>query len=141
MWIASWGSTAGLRRVARLGDGWLASAYNTTPEQVARGRATLADLAGRPMTCAVATMWTFVTDDERDRSEWIARLSTLLRRPEQDLAGQLLVGPPEACARLVSSYAAAGVDLLLVWPVADHERQLERFMQEVVPLVATATGR
>ena len=31
LWIASWGSPAGLRRVARLGDGWLASAYNITP--------------------------------------------------------------------------------------------------------------
>jgi len=31
LWIGSWGSAAGLRRVARLGDGWLASAYNTTP--------------------------------------------------------------------------------------------------------------
>ena len=30
LWIGSWGSAAGLRRVARLGDGWLASAYNTT---------------------------------------------------------------------------------------------------------------
>lgn len=29
----SWGSTAGLRRAARLGDGWLASAYNITPDQ------------------------------------------------------------------------------------------------------------
>jgi len=26
----SWGSRAGMRRVARAGDGWLASAYNTT---------------------------------------------------------------------------------------------------------------
>lgn len=33
LWIGSWGSNAGLRRVARLGDGWLASAYNTTPAQ------------------------------------------------------------------------------------------------------------
>jgi alkanesulfonate monooxygenase SsuD/methylene tetrahydromethanopterin reductase-like flavin-dependent oxidoreductase (luciferase family) len=31
IWIGSWGSPAGLRRVARLGDGWLASGYNTTP--------------------------------------------------------------------------------------------------------------
>jgi alkanesulfonate monooxygenase SsuD/methylene tetrahydromethanopterin reductase-like flavin-dependent oxidoreductase (luciferase family) len=31
VWIGSWGSSAGLRRVARLGEGWLASAYNTTP--------------------------------------------------------------------------------------------------------------
>ena len=86
-------------------------------------------------------MWTLVTDDERERGEWIARLSAMLGRPEDDLAGQLLVGPPEACAQLVSSYAAAGVDLMLVWPVVDHERQLERFMQEVAPLVRTATVR
>jgi alkanesulfonate monooxygenase SsuD/methylene tetrahydromethanopterin reductase-like flavin-dependent oxidoreductase (luciferase family) len=33
IWIGSWGSEAGLRRTARLGDGWLASAYNTTPEE------------------------------------------------------------------------------------------------------------
>ena len=31
LWIGSWGSRAGLARVARAGDGWLASAYNTTP--------------------------------------------------------------------------------------------------------------
>src|SRR5215212_8211150 len=30
IWIGSWGSEAGLRRTARLGNGWLASAYNTT---------------------------------------------------------------------------------------------------------------
>src|SRR5882724_3511423 len=32
VWIGSWGSRPGMRRVARAGDGWLASAYNTTPE-------------------------------------------------------------------------------------------------------------
>ena len=32
LWLGSWGSAAGLRRVARLGDGWLASAYNTDPQ-------------------------------------------------------------------------------------------------------------
>jgi alkanesulfonate monooxygenase SsuD/methylene tetrahydromethanopterin reductase-like flavin-dependent oxidoreductase (luciferase family) len=32
VWVGSWGSRAGMRRVARAGDGWLASAYNTTPE-------------------------------------------------------------------------------------------------------------
>ena len=35
IWIGSWGSDAGLRRVARLADGWLASAYNTTPARFA----------------------------------------------------------------------------------------------------------
>ena len=39
--IASWGSPRGLRRVARLGDGWLASGYNTTPERFGACRAAL----------------------------------------------------------------------------------------------------
>ncbi len=42
LWIGSWGSEAGLRRVARLADGWLASAYNTTPEGFAEARGRLA---------------------------------------------------------------------------------------------------
>src|SRR5947209_15315196 len=42
LWIGSWGSRAGLRHVARLGDGWLASAYNTTPDQFASARKLLA---------------------------------------------------------------------------------------------------
>jgi len=33
IWVGSWGSDAGLRRVARLGDGWVASAYNTSPDR------------------------------------------------------------------------------------------------------------
>lgn len=132
VWIASWGSAAGLRRVARLGDGWLASAYNTTPDRVAEGRAALP----ATHTCAVATMWTWVTDSERERTECLRRLAVLLDRPAQELAGQLLVGPPETCAGLLRAYAAAGVDQVLLWPVVDHERQLERFMREVAPLVA-----
>jgi alkanesulfonate monooxygenase SsuD/methylene tetrahydromethanopterin reductase-like flavin-dependent oxidoreductase (luciferase family) len=41
IWLASWGSAAGLRRVARLGEGWFASAYNTTPEAFAAARGSL----------------------------------------------------------------------------------------------------
>ena len=43
LWIGSWGSKAGLRRVARLGDGWLASAYNTTPEAFSAAKQSLSD--------------------------------------------------------------------------------------------------
>ena len=70
IWVASWGSPAGLRRVARWGDGWLASAYNTSPEAFAEGRRRLAHeraRLGRPdLPAAVATMWTWVTDDPAD---------------------------------------------------------------------------
>ena len=53
IWIGSWGSDAGLRRVARLGDGWLASAYNTTPELFTEARLDSTDTcasAGRTQT-------------------------------------------------------------------------------------------
>ncbi|GAA1503037.1 LLM class flavin-dependent oxidoreductase [Nocardioides humi] len=129
VWIGSWGSPAGLRRVARLGDGWLASAYSTTPAQVAAGR------AAHGVPCAVATMWTFVTEDAGERAAWLSRLAALLHRPEDDLAGRVLVGPPEWCAALLRAYADAGAELLFLWPVADHEQQLERVMRDVVPLV------
>src|SRR5918994_892550 len=46
IWIGSWGSEAGLRRTARLGDGWLASAYNTTPETFADSRRRLGQHLG-----------------------------------------------------------------------------------------------
>jgi alkanesulfonate monooxygenase SsuD/methylene tetrahydromethanopterin reductase-like flavin-dependent oxidoreductase (luciferase family) len=138
IWIGSWGSEAGLRRVARLGDGWLASAYNTTPERVAAGIERLQEAlagygrSGEHLHCTLATMWTWVTDDAHQRDDWLARLAAMLNRPQDELAGQLLVGPAEACADVLRRYAAAGVDLVCIWPVADPERQLERFMQDVV---------
>ncbi|TMK51097.1 MAG: LLM class flavin-dependent oxidoreductase, partial [Actinobacteria bacterium] len=62
VWIGSWGSERGMRRVATLGDGWLASAYNSTPERFARGLATLAEMGRDPSTFgnALATGWMHV---------------------------------------------------------------------------------
>jgi len=64
LWIGSWGSRAGLARVATAGDGWLASAYNTTPEGFSAARTALAHALedrGRVadgFPSALATMWT-----------------------------------------------------------------------------------
>jgi alkanesulfonate monooxygenase SsuD/methylene tetrahydromethanopterin reductase-like flavin-dependent oxidoreductase (luciferase family) len=48
LWVGSWGSSAGLARVARAGDGWLASAYNTTPERFSDARSGLGACARGP---------------------------------------------------------------------------------------------
>jgi alkanesulfonate monooxygenase SsuD/methylene tetrahydromethanopterin reductase-like flavin-dependent oxidoreductase (luciferase family) len=50
IWIGSWGSEAGLRRAARLGDGWLASAHNITPGQFGDAWRRSAADAGRAWT-------------------------------------------------------------------------------------------
>ena len=74
LWIGSWGSKAGLRRVARLADGWLASAYNTHARAL-RSRAgrcspMSSKRAGRSperFPNALSTMWTWVTESQRGR--------------------------------------------------------------------------
>jgi probable F420-dependent oxidoreductase len=144
IWIGSWGSEAGLRRVARLGDGWLASAYNTTPEAFASARRRLAEYlraAGKnpeQFPNAVATMFFYVTE-ERATSERIVRevLSTMLNRPEEELRQRLLVGSAEECAEKLSAYRAAGANRIFLWPVEDELRQLAAFQERVAPLVCS----
>jgi probable F420-dependent oxidoreductase len=142
IWIGSWGSEAGLRRVVRLGDGWLASAYNTTPEAFAAARRRLAEhlhAVGKDPSRfpnAIATMFFYVTE-ERATSERIIRevLSPTLNRPEEELRERLLVGPAEECAEKLAAYRAAGANRIFLWPVEDALRQLATFQERVTPLV------
>jgi alkanesulfonate monooxygenase SsuD/methylene tetrahydromethanopterin reductase-like flavin-dependent oxidoreductase (luciferase family) len=142
IWVGSWGSDAGLRRVARLGDGWLASAYNTNPDEFAAAWARLREqlpLHGKdPETFpnALATMWFRVEDDparaRRVLEEWVA--PTVGRAPDE-LGERLLVAPAEECAERLSRYAEAGVQRVFLWPVGDPIEQLEAFGERVAPLL------
>jgi len=117
LWIGSWGSPAGLRRVARHGDGWLASAYNITPERLAATRTEL--------PCALATMWTWVARDGHDAERALERLGATLGRTPGELRERVCVGSPEHCAQLLARYAHAGCERVYVWPLGDEPRQLE----------------
>jgi alkanesulfonate monooxygenase SsuD/methylene tetrahydromethanopterin reductase-like flavin-dependent oxidoreductase (luciferase family) len=143
LWIGSWGSRAGLARVAEAGDGWLASAYNTTPERFAAARTALAqaladrgrDQSGFPN--ALATMWTWVSEDRADGDRVLAEiLAPILNRDPDDLRGQVCVGPAEHCAELLSRYAQAGCQRVYLWPLGDEPSQLELIAQRVAPLVS-----
>jgi alkanesulfonate monooxygenase SsuD/methylene tetrahydromethanopterin reductase-like flavin-dependent oxidoreductase (luciferase family) len=134
IWIASWGSAAGLRRVARLGDGWLASGYNTTPARFADA------LAGMPdgLPNGIATMWMYITEDPREAERITSDLLVpILHRPPDTIAElSLPIGSPEACAEHMQAFADAGAERVFVWPLGDDLRQLELFRERVVPLVA-----
>ena len=139
IWIASWGSPAGLRRVARLGDGWLASGYNTTPGRFGESLARLHHAAGA-LPNGIATMWLYVTES-RANAERMLRdvLAPMLRRPVDELRDLALpIGAAEDCAERISAYQDAGAERIFVWPLADDLAQLERFRNEVVPLVPAA---
>ena len=145
IWIGSWGSAAGLRRVARLADGWLASGYNTTPELfaqawsdvqtelVARGR----DVARFPN--GIATMWCYVTEDRARAEAMLADvLAPLLNRPVEPLRSILPIGSAEECAVKLLAYEQAGAQRVFLWPLADERAQLEIFRERVVPLLDAA---
>jgi alkanesulfonate monooxygenase SsuD/methylene tetrahydromethanopterin reductase-like flavin-dependent oxidoreductase (luciferase family) len=133
IWIASWGSPAGLRRVARLGDGWLASGYNTTPDAFRQSVAALPEAIPN----AIATMWLYVTDKRGEADRVLADvLAPMLNRPVEALRDLALpIGSPEQCAERIGAYAEAGAERVFVWPLADGVRQLEAFREKVVPLV------
>jgi alkanesulfonate monooxygenase SsuD/methylene tetrahydromethanopterin reductase-like flavin-dependent oxidoreductase (luciferase family) len=143
IWLGSWGSEAGIRRTARLADGWLASAYNTTPALFADARIRLEQAlasAGRDASAfpnAIATMWMYVTEDaaEADRvmQDIVART---VARPIEELRERLLVGPAEQCAAKLRAFAEAGAQMVLLWPVADERTQLEAFAARVRPLAS-----
>ena len=144
IWIASWGSPAGLRRVARLGDGWLASGYNTTPSEFGEGLGRLREEldaagVGRPaFPNGIATMWLYVTEVRRDAERMLAEvLAPMLGRPIEALRDLALpIGSAEQCAERISAFQDAGAERIFVWPLADELHQIERFREDVVPLVA-----
>jgi alkanesulfonate monooxygenase SsuD/methylene tetrahydromethanopterin reductase-like flavin-dependent oxidoreductase (luciferase family) len=144
LWIASWGSRAGLRRVARLGDGWFASAYNTTPERFKAAKESLSHELGARGTDpaefpnALVTMWTWITEDARDADRALRDvLAPLLGRDPDLLRDQLCIGPAEKCAELLSRYAQAGCERVHLWPLGDEPQQIELAATAVLPAVET----
>ena len=142
IWIGSWGSKAGIRRVARLGDGWLASAYNTSPQAFGAARQALAEelrSRGREpggFPNALVTMWTWITEDAGDAERVLHDvLAPLLNREPDTLRDQLCVGPPERCAELLSRYARAGCERVHLWPIGDEPRQIELAAGAVLPAI------
>jgi alkanesulfonate monooxygenase SsuD/methylene tetrahydromethanopterin reductase-like flavin-dependent oxidoreductase (luciferase family) len=143
MWVASWGSPPGLRRVVRHGDGWLASAYNTTPDRFREGLDRVADMLrqeGRHASSfanAIATAWLHISEDSSSAERMLTDvLAPMLNRPVEALRPlSLPIGPAEVCAERLSAFAQAGAERLFLWPLSDDVKQLELFRERVAPLL------
>jgi probable F420-dependent oxidoreductase len=115
-------SAASLRRAAALGDGWYA--LKQTPEQIAAGLDTIRQLHPSPG---------FQTS---------LRIATRVGGPVPDAEpGQALQGSISDVAVAASAFSAAGVDRLVIEPIAsdvdDFLDQLRLFSAEVVPLITS----
>lgn len=143
VWIGSWGSRAGMRRVARAGDGWLASAYNTTPEAFTAAMEVLGgELESRQRPSgdfpnALVTMWAWITGSRSEADRVLSGIiAPLVRRDPAELRGRICVGSAGECAELLSHYAHAGCQRVHFWPVGDERRQIELIAGEVMPQVS-----
>lgn len=142
IWVGSWGSEAGLRRVARLADGWLASGYNTTPELFSKAWQQLQELlsASNKDTSsfpnAIATMWMYITEDESEADRMLNEvLAPALNRPVPELKERLPIGSAQNCAEKLAAYQNVGVQRIYLWPLADELDQINIFMEHVAPLI------
>ncbi len=142
IWVGSWGSEAGLRRVARLADGWFASGYNTTPERFAEHWQQLQGLlvrAGKDPSSfpnAIASMWLYITEEERDAERMLNEvLAPAINRPVAELRERLPIGSAQECAEKLAAYHTVGVQRVYLWPLADDLEQIKIFMGKVVPFI------
>ena len=143
VWIGSWGSRAGMRRVAQAGDGWLASAYNTTPEaftaalEVLGGELESQHRPSGDFPNALVTMWAWITGSRSEADRVLSGIvAPLVRRDPAELRGRICVGSAAECAELLSRYARAGCQRVHFWPVGDERRQIELIAGEVMPQVS-----
>jgi alkanesulfonate monooxygenase SsuD/methylene tetrahydromethanopterin reductase-like flavin-dependent oxidoreductase (luciferase family) len=143
IWIGSWGSDAGLRRVARLADGWLASGYNTTPEQFEVARSNLEQELERQGKDAqdfpngLATMWLWITEDRAEAERILSEvLGPAVKREADYLRERVCVGSAEHCLDLLSRYSEAGLERVFLWPLGEEPRQLELVAERLMPALA-----
>ena len=141
IWVGSWGSTSGLQRVARLGDGWLASGYNTTPESFTKRLLQLREFLvkeGKNPSAfpnAIATMWLYITEDEREAERMLDDvLGPALNRPVTELRERLPIGSARTCAEKLAAYQKVGAQRIYLWPLANELEQMSLFMKQVQPL-------
>ena len=140
IFIGTWGSSeAGLRRAAKYGDGWMASAYNITPDKFKEKWNTLLSYRKRlgkdseSFENSLVSMFGYI-DNDKDKVHTLVKdiLSPALGRPVEQLENLLLFGSIEECIRKINALCEAGVKRIHFWPISDFEEQIEIFRKEIV---------
>jgi alkanesulfonate monooxygenase SsuD/methylene tetrahydromethanopterin reductase-like flavin-dependent oxidoreductase (luciferase family) len=140
IFIGTWGSSeAGLRRAAKYGDGWMASAYNITPDKFREKWNILMSYRKRlgrdseSFENSVMSMFGYI-DNDKDKVHRMVkdRLSPALGRPVEQLEDLLLFGSVEECIQKINALGEAGVKRIHFWPISDFEEQIQIFRKEIV---------
>ena len=136
IYVGSWGSEVGLKRLAKYSNGWMASAYNITPTKfkekwnflLAYRKSLGKDKEEELFDNSVMSMFGYI-DDDNDRVRKVVReiLAPALRRPAEDLEQMLLFGSLDKCLHKIRNFVDAGVNRIHFWPVLNYEDQIRIF--------------
>ena len=136
IYVGSWGSEVGLKRLAKYSNGWMASAYNITPTKfkekwnflLAYRKSLGKDEEEELFDNSVMSMFGYI-DDDKDRVRKVVReiLAPALRRPAEELEQMLLFGSLDKCLRKIRNFVDAGVNRIHFWPVLNYEDQIRIF--------------
>ena len=139
IWIGG-RSEAAIRRVARVGDGWLVS--QATPEEAGEGIRKIKELTveyGREGAIEedhYGALFSFCMADSRREAAQLAEPYMLRRRTDVDYGALSAFGTAEDVAELLDRYIEAGTTKFVARPACPPElmgEQLERLGREVVP--------
>ncbi len=135
IYVGSWGSDAGLKRLAKYSNGWMASAYNITPAKFKEKwnflltyRKTLGKEESKPFDNSLMSMFGYIDDDEEKVRKVVKEiLAPALGRSAEELEGMLLFGSLDKCLQKIRNLEEAGVERVHFWPVLDYEDQIHKF--------------
>jgi len=137
--IASWGSEQGLRKVAKYGDGWMASAYNITPAKFREKWKSLLNYRREmkkdveQFENSLMTMFGYIDNDKETVQSMVKNmLSPALGRPADELNNLLLFGSSDECIKKISLLYESGVKRIHFWPINNYLQQIEIFFKEIV---------
>jgi alkanesulfonate monooxygenase SsuD/methylene tetrahydromethanopterin reductase-like flavin-dependent oxidoreductase (luciferase family) len=143
IWIAADRHESGLKRVARLGDGWVTLA--PTLERFAAARRKIDQYAeehGRVGKCLVTALYAafnLQTDGDRARDEGWQWMERFFEQPKEKLGHHFAIfGTPEECLRLLKSYVTAGLTTIIARIASDDVRgQARLLLNEIKPQLAS----
>ncbi|MFQ6026203.1 MAG: LLM class flavin-dependent oxidoreductase [Dehalococcoidia bacterium] len=136
IWIGSWGSDAGLRRVARLADGWLGSALDSTPERFKQAKQRLdafLEQQGKEPTSfpnAVSTMTLYISESQAELDR-VPRGTVHPDEPDEAPHQRDMVGSSAECIEKLHRWKDSGAQALFLRPFDDGLNQMRLFVEQV----------
>ena len=139
IWLSSWGSAIGVRRVARLADGWVASGWHSTPEDYGEARLRLdgelesqgRDAASFPGSVDTIYMYTDASDSRA--VETAGPIISHTTGSFENTTGHYIVGDYARCRELLGRWVAQKPRHVALWPAANPVEQVRRFGEHVLP--------